>query len=178
MNTTNSLAILDEFGNPTNYVRLLTTNDMLVVSGTLNVGGATLTVVNAGTNLVLGDSFKLFSKAAVGFSSVTLPALDPGLAWANNLAVDGSIRVVVPSVTPPSFLPGAVTRLPDGNVSLTATGALGATYTLWASTNAAAAPVSTTWSNLGSGTITLSPLTINDLDATNYPRRFYLFSTP
>lgn len=178
LNTTNSLAILDEFGNPTNYVRLLTTNDMLVVSGTLNVGGATLTVVNAGTNLVLGDSFKLFSKAAVGFSSVTLPALDPGLAWANNLAVDGSIRVVVPSVTPPSFLPGAVTRLPDGNVSLTATGALGATYTLWASTNAAAAPVSTTWSNLGSGTITLSPLTINDLDATNYPRRFYLFSTP
>jgi hypothetical protein len=31
---------------------------------------------------------------------------------------------------------------------------------------------------LNSGTITASPFTNIDLTATNYPRRFYLFSTP
>ena len=46
-------------------------------------------------------NFKLFSQAAVGLTSVSLPALDAGLAWQNNLAVDGSIQVVVASVTPP-----------------------------------------------------------------------------
>jgi hypothetical protein len=153
------------------------TNDMLVVSGTLTVSGATLTVDNPGPSpLVAGNSFKLFSKAAVGFTTVTLPTLDPGLAWQNKLAVDGSIQVVVP--VPPGFQPGAVTVLPDGNISITATGALNTAYTLWASTNVAATPITSTWSNLGSGTITVSPFAISDLDATNHPQRFYLFSTP
>jgi autotransporter-associated beta strand protein len=93
LNTTNSLAQTDEFGTITNYVRLPNTNDMLVVSGILGVSGATLTVGNDGPNLVAGDYFKLFNKAVSGFSSVSLPGLDPGLAWVNNLAVDGSIRV-------------------------------------------------------------------------------------
>jgi fibronectin-binding autotransporter adhesin len=154
------------------------TNDMLVVSGNLSISGASISVDNRGTNLVVGDYFKLFNKAAVGFTSVTLPALDPGLAWQNNLAADGSIQVVVATSTPPAFPPGAVTVLPDGNISLTVTGALNTAYTLWASENAAATPITTTWSNLGSGTITVSPFPIDDLNATNHPRRFYLFSTP
>jgi hypothetical protein len=35
----------------------------------------------------------LFNKAAAGFTNVILPTLDAGLAWQNNLAVDGSIQV-------------------------------------------------------------------------------------
>jgi autotransporter-associated beta strand protein len=155
------------------------TNDMLVVSGNLSISGASISVDNRGANLVLGDYFKLFNKAAVGFTSVSLPALDPGLAWQNNLAVDGSIQVgAAAPAAAPSFPPGAVATLPDGNISLTVTGALSTAYTLWASENVGATPISTTWSNLGSGTITVSPFTINDLNATNYPQRFYLFSTP
>jgi hypothetical protein len=91
--------------------------------------------------------------------------------------VDGTITVLtVP--TAPNFPPDGINRLPDGNISLTATGALGTTYTLWASTNVAATPITTTWSNLSSGTINVSPFTIDDLDATNHPRRFYLFTAP
>ena len=100
LNTTNHLDQTNELGVVTNVVQLAT-NDMLVVSGTLNVTGASLTVNNNGTNLVSGTYFKLFSQAAVGLTSVSLPALDAGLAWQNNLAVDGSIQVVVASVTPP-----------------------------------------------------------------------------
>ena len=98
--------------------------------------------------------------------------------WQNDLAVDGSITVSSLVVPPPTFNPGSVAALPDGNKSLTATGTLGATYKLWASTNVALAPITSTWTLLSSGTITTSPFTINDLTATNYPRRFYIFSSP
>ncbi len=70
------------------------TNDYLVVSGALSVTSGVLTVTNTGPALVLGDSFKLLSQPASGFTTVTLPALGSGLAWTNNLAVDGSIAVV------------------------------------------------------------------------------------
>ena len=102
LNKTNSLAVTDEFGNITNYVRLLNTNDMLVVSGALSISGSSITVQNDGPALVLGDTFKLFSQAA-SFTTASLPALDAGLAWNNKLGVDGSIQVVVASVTPPTL---------------------------------------------------------------------------
>ena len=89
----------------------------------------------------------------------------------------GVASVAAPA-TPPNFASGAVATLPDGNISLTATGALGATYKLWSSTNVAATPITSTWTLLSSGTITVSPFTINDLAATNYPQRFYLFGAP
>ncbi len=103
LNTTNSLAQFDEFGAITNYVRLSNTNDMLVVSGTLSITDGTINVNNNGTNLVLGDTFKLFSKPAIGFTNVNLPTLDAGLVWQNNLPVDGSIKVAVPTTTPPTL---------------------------------------------------------------------------
>jgi len=152
------------------------TNDSATITGTLSVTGGILTVSNTGPALVAGDTFKLFNQPASGFTTVNLPTLNTGLAWVNNLAVDGSIQIVVPM--PPYFPPDAVTRLPDGNISLTATGALGATYKLWASTNIASSPVTNTWTLLNSGTITSSPFTNSDLTATNYPQRFYLFSAP
>src|SRR5262249_7575264 len=98
-----------------------------------------------------------------------------GLLWTNKLAIDGSIQVVaiVPTVTS-----GGIARLPNGNIAITATGAIGSTYKLWATTNLALSPISSTWTLLNSGTVTTSPFTINDLTATNYPRRFYIFSAP
>jgi hypothetical protein len=98
-----------------------------------------------------------------------------GAVWNNRLAIDGSIRVV--SVTP-TFAPGGIVRLPDRNMSLTANGSVGSTYKLWASTNIALTPITTTWTLLNSGTVTATPFTINDLTATNFTRRFYIFSSP
>ena len=147
----------------------------MVVSGTLSITDSSLTVNNDGPALVAGDSFKLFSQAVASgsFTNVVLPG---GYVWNNKLAVDGSIEVV--SVPPPSFPPGGIVKLPDGNFSLTISGPVGATYYLWASPDVALTPVASTWTLLSSGTITVSPFTINDLDATNYTQRFYLLTLP
>jgi alpha-galactosidase len=69
-------------------------NDLVVVSGSLNFGG-TLIVTNLGPRPLAGDTFKLFSKAGNGvFNSISLPVLHGGLGWVNNLSVNGSISVV------------------------------------------------------------------------------------
>ena len=163
LNTTNSLAQTDEFGTITNYVRLLNTNDMLVVSGTLNLSGASLTVNNLGTNLVAGDYFKLFSKPAVGFTSISLPALDPGLAWQTNLTVDGSIQVVVPSAAPPTL---GVSQ--SGNV-LTFTWS-GSGFKLQSQTNALATGLNGTWFDYPGGGTSGASVTINPANPTVFYR--------
>jgi hypothetical protein len=77
-------------------------NDLVVVTGALNAGG-TLAVNNLGGALTNGDSFVLFNKAVSGsFSGVMLPALPAGLAWQDDLAVNGTISVVAPPVGPAS----------------------------------------------------------------------------
>jgi outer membrane autotransporter protein len=154
------------------------TNDLVTGINT-NTYGGTLVVTNiGGSTMQVGDSFQLFAATnyAGTFANIVYP---DGYTFTNSLAVDGRIWVAsAPVTTSPGFPPGAVATLPDGNISLTVTGALNTAYTLWASTNVAATPITSTWSNLGSGTINASPFTIDDLDATNHPQRFYLFSTP
>lgn len=86
------------------------------------------------------------------------------------------VTLVVPPSVPPNFSSGAIRRLADKNFSLTATGSLGTPYGFWANTNLAAA--SNTWTLLGSGNIPSNPFTLYDLTATNFPRRFYRFSSP
>jgi autotransporter-associated beta strand protein len=152
-------------------------NDFVNVSGALaNAGTGTVMVTNVGTSaLAVGDSFTLFNQLLVNGNALTV--IGAGAVWTNKLAYDGSIAVVS-LLPPPNFSPGGAARLPDGNISLTATGGLGALYKLWASTNVALTPVTTTWTLLSSGTVTTSPFTISDLNATNYLQRFYLFSAP
>ncbi len=153
-------------------------NDLASVSGTINnIGSGTVNVSNLGGALSVGDSFKLFNQAVINGGALSVTG--GGVTWTNKLAVDGSIQVLsTGGNVPPSFPPGSVAILPSGNISLTATGALGTSYRLWATTNVALTPVTNTWTLLNIGTITVSPFTINDLGATNFPQRFYLFSTP
>jgi hypothetical protein len=70
-----------------------TTNDLLVVTGTLTGGGA-LVVTNIGPNIANGSKFTLFSKPVTGFTSVSLPTGGTGYSWNNTLAADGSITLV------------------------------------------------------------------------------------
>jgi hypothetical protein len=79
---------------------------------------------------------------------------------------------------PPNFPSGGIAQLPGGHISLTASGAVGATYKLWASTNVALTPIASMWTLLTNGTVGLSPFTIIDAAATNFPQRFYRFSAP
>jgi fibronectin-binding autotransporter adhesin len=155
-------------------------NDLVQVSGMLiNTGTGTVMLTNQGPALVVGDSFKLFSQPVINGNTLTVVSSGGGVVWTNKLAMDGTVQVLsVGGGVPPQFAAGAVMRLPDGNISLTATGGIGTTYKLWATTNLALTPISSTWTLLNSGTVTVTPFTVSDLTATNYPHRFYLFSTP
>ena len=68
-------------------------NDVVTVTGTATGSGtSTLTVSNLGPAIVVGDKFKLFSKAVTGAGSMTVSGA--GMNWQNNLAVDGSITAL------------------------------------------------------------------------------------
>ncbi len=172
----NNLTIAGNLLFAVNGTNTPATNDQVVVTGTLTKTGAgTLKVVNLGPALSVGDTFTLFSQPLAGGSGVTVSG--GGATWVNNLQTSGSITVAS-IIPPPSFTTGGTTRLPDGNISLTATGTVGGTYKLWATSDLTLKPIASTWTLLTSGTITTSPFTITDLNATNFTQRFYIFSAP
>jgi autotransporter-associated beta strand protein len=152
------------------------TNDVVSVLGSLTNGG-TLVVTNLGANLlVAGDSFKLFEAADYhgSFASLVLPSLGARLGWdTNSLNTNGTLTVV--STASPEF--GPVTRLGDNNFRLTFSGSAGQNYEVRASTNVALTPV-TSWDLLGTGVFGADPVIFDDLQATNYPRRFYRIRVP
>jgi T5SS/PEP-CTERM-associated repeat protein len=111
------------------------TNDQVQVAGTLTYGGS-LTVSNRGPGaLTVGNSFPLFSASGYGgaFATLSLPALDNGLAWTNKLLMNGSIEVV--GVAAPKF---ATITLSGTNVIIAGTdGTPNAPYAVLTSTNVA-----------------------------------------
>ena len=157
-----------------------TTNDLVIVTNTLTLGG-TLTVTNIGTNaLVSGDTFKLFQAGtfAGNFSGLTLPALGSGLVWGTNtVATNGTITV---NTAPPVVIPPTPTMIQSwtigsGGLLLGGTGAVGQTCILLAATNLttpAWTPVATNMAD------TNSMFWLNDPQATNWPARFYRIVTP
>jgi autotransporter-associated beta strand protein len=81
------------------------TNDTVAGIATLSYGGA-LVVTNIGTNLVVGDSFRLFvaTNYSGTFTSLVLPALPLGLAWTNRLLQNGTLAVFQAVATNPPNL--------------------------------------------------------------------------
>jgi hypothetical protein len=111
------------------------TNDHIQVTGSLNYGGS-LVVTDIGPDaLVAGDTFQLFSATsyAGSFSGLTLPPLDPGLMWNNNLRIDGSITV---ATTPPPSISG-VSQSGANMIFSVQGGSPGGPYELLTSTNVA-----------------------------------------
>ena len=76
-----------------NQAGIATSNDEVAVSGALTVSGP-LVVNSIGGTLVNGTTFQLFNQAVSGFSSITLPTGGGSYAWATNLAVNGSIKLL------------------------------------------------------------------------------------
>ena len=76
--------------------------DLADVSGNLTYGG-TLNVTNIGGAFSYGDTFNLFDWGGTltgNFTTLSLPSLDNGWVWQNNLLNDGTITVVPePSAT-------------------------------------------------------------------------------
>jgi autotransporter-associated beta strand protein len=152
-------------------------DEIVMTSGTVTLGG-TLTVTQIDANaFMLNDTFQLFSGTIAGsFTGINLPVLPAGLAWdKSGLKPGGSGYITVVSA-PSAPQATAIASLPDGNFSLTVTGAVGQPFALYG-TNNVAAP--TPWTLLTNGTIPASSFTVYDLMATNYPQRFYyLTNTP
>ena len=138
--------------------------------------GAPLIVAGSGSN---GLAAINTANLPVGTTIVTAQYVSNSIVFIGSTGTLAGGQVVNASVTtPPNFSSGGVSLLPGGGISLVATGALGGTYKLWASTNLALTPFTNHATLLQSGTITTSPFTNTDLDATNHPQRFYLFTTP
>jgi autotransporter-associated beta strand protein len=90
--------------------RLAVTNADLIIASVLTYGGS-LIVTNIGDPLQSGDTFNLFdwTTRSGSFTTVQLPALDPGLGWTNKLSVDGTLQVITTVSTTPTNLTFQVT---------------------------------------------------------------------
>ena len=146
-------------------------NSWVTVSGTLtNAGNGTVTVANLGmVGLKAGDSFQLFSQPLLNGQALTItPAPGSGLAWSNNLALNGSIAVVSTAVEVPVL--SSIVTFSGSSCSLSFSGASGQGYTVLMSTNVAL-PMAD-WTPLTSGVFGASPVNFTDTGATN-AQRFY-----
>jgi autotransporter-associated beta strand protein len=76
-----------------------------IVSVAVSYNGTLTVTTNAGdAPFAAGDTFQLFKAGIYGgstFSTTNLPALSPGLAWSNSLAINGSIAVVSSGIVTP-----------------------------------------------------------------------------
>lgn len=93
-----------------------------IVAGSITANG-TLDVTNLGPNLVNGDTFKLFNQPVTGFTAINLPATDSTgtnvYAWNNNIAVDGTIKLVSGGASPVNTTPtNLVFGVTNGQLSL------------------------------------------------------------
>ena len=152
------------------------TNDLVSASGAIFYAG-TLNVTDIGTDfLAAGDRFFLFNATPyVGaFTTLNLPPLNAGLAWRNNLSVDGSIEVITAGGQPAI----ASISLSGTNVMFTGTnGTPGANYTVLAATNVAL-PASN-WTAIATRQFDASGgFAFTNAIAPGIPQRFYRLRTP
>jgi autotransporter-associated beta strand protein len=149
-------------------------SDLCVVSGTLtNSGFGTVTVNNTGPALVAGNTFKLFSRVVAGGGNLTIAGggLGTGLAWTNNLAVDGTIAVLGSVALNPTNITFYVTNGTALHLEWPADH-LG--WTLQMQTNGPGVGLSTNWVDVpGSGTITSTNIPVDRAISTAFYRLHY-----
>lgn len=75
-------------------------NSLVSVGGGISSSGGTVTLLNFGPAVVVGDKFTLFNQPVAG--GAAMPMVSPGFSVANNLAVDGSVTVT--AVAPPAII--------------------------------------------------------------------------
>jgi autotransporter-associated beta strand protein len=148
-------------------------SDLMTVSGTLNkTGTGTVTVsnLNPGQPLAIGDSFQLFDKALANGQLMSVTGA--GVIWTNRLAVDGSITVLsIPIKVPATNL--TIQVVDPTSRAVGGMGAANSLYKVFASTNVTL-PM-TSWWEIGSTTSSAGGvIDFLDSEATN-SRRFYRF---
>jgi autotransporter-associated beta strand protein len=134
--------------------------DRLVSASGAITGGGTLTVTNSGPALQAGDTFQLFLVGVSGIAA-NLPATDPAngrsYTWQNNLAANGSIKVLTSTVLEPPVLTNSV----SGN---SITFSWSGPFKLQAQTNSLSVGLSGNWTDYPGGNT--SPVVVS-ISATN-----------
>lgn len=130
---------------------------------------------NATASLYLGEGSQL-SYRGQAVSSVSGGNVQANVQFAAGTApiATSAAALNITAVAAPSV--AQIARLPDGRISMTATGAVGVACRVWTSTDLSLPGGG--WTQLGSGTVTASPFVIQDTAASSYPARFYRFTTP
>jgi autotransporter-associated beta strand protein len=151
------------------------TNDSVVVLGALTNGG-TLTIANVGgSDLGVGDSFKLFNAGSYNgtFAKVILPPLNLGLAWNTGALNTSGVISVVPA--PPVL--GCLT-VTNSSVTLNGSGGMATSNFYVLSSTNLTLPLSN-WIRLLTNQFDTngSFILINDLD-TNAAQNFYRLQLP
>jgi pectin methylesterase-like acyl-CoA thioesterase len=89
-----------------------------------------------------------------------------------------TLNVIPPTSSPTLSAPSVVS---GGNVQFTISGAPGSAgfgYRVWASTNIALSPISSTWTLLTNDVFGTSPTTFTDSTSAGSPQRFYIVTVP
>jgi fibronectin-binding autotransporter adhesin len=151
---------------------LAPSNGVVVVSGLItNSGGGSILLNTNGPAFVAGDTFTLFSQAVSNGAAMTItPAPGAGLAWQNNLAVNGSISVVTSGPSGPGYITNSI----SGN-NLTLTWPSGQGWRLVSETNSLSVGLTTNgWNTVPGGIDGSNSITINP----NNPTVFYKLVNP
>jgi autotransporter-associated beta strand protein len=146
-------------------------NSTLVSVGSIYASNSTsLVLSNLGPSLVVGDRFQIFSQPVTNGSNITIVA-PAGVAFTNNLDLDGSISVVPSMATNPTNI---TYHLSGGQLTMTWPGDhLG--WILQSQTNQLNIGLSTNWYDVaGSSAATQAVITV---DATK-PTVFYRLRKP
>jgi hypothetical protein len=149
------------------------TGTNLLCLGSLTFGGQ-LIVNNFSGALQAGDTFKLFAFSGNpgSFANLTLPALDPGLAWnTSNLAVDGTISVVSTAAAQP-LLANPLLPTPSNFVMTVTGGATNGQFRVLTQTNVAE-PMAN-WTAISTNTYDGNgSLTVTNAVSPAEPQRFF-----
>jgi autotransporter-associated beta strand protein len=97
----------------------------------------------------------------------------------DNLISSNAVLTVNPPTTPSTIASPTVNN--SGNVQFTIDGAPGSAgfgYRVWATTNLALTPITSTWTLITNGTFGADPVDITDPTAPGLPQRFYIITVP
>jgi autotransporter-associated beta strand protein len=170
LNITDGLTVAATAGSPftIKLVSLTAANIPGLISGFNPAASYTWTIATTVSGFTNFDA----SKFRVDTTAFANP-----IAGAFTFATSGNSLVVNYAVTPLPLTFSSVERRTDGNFHLALSGTIGTGFTVHASTNVALTPLSA-WPVIGSGTFGAGSTPFDDMNATNYPKRFYLITTP
>lgn len=144
-------------------------SDSVSVAGTLiNNGSGTITVNNIGAALQVGDTFTIFSQPVSGGNALNISGA--GITWTNQLAVNGTIKVL--SLTPPLPTYGTnITSSVSGNSLTLSWPATHQGWILQSQTNSLNVGIGATWTDVaGSDSVTQVVTPINPANPTVFYR--------